>query len=537
MLKNRSVWIGLLAAFVAAVPVMAVAATATWNVDGNGNWTDPDNWNPNSPPNGAGQIAYLTFNITAPTTITLDANQIIGGLEIGDPSGSPSAYTLTGGNTLTTSGAATFLKTLAAGGAAHDVIDVPITLGGNLTIDQKGRGGVLEFSQSIGNDGTNRTVTIFGNGSQTSNFALVIFSAANSYGGNTILQSGGTDISNGGGGILRVTHGQALGGGSLRIETGANATRIELAGGITIGNSVTTFNGRQEGRMFDPAIANFSGNNVWAGHISGISSGGEYYPIHSLGTAPGDFFTVSGEIRQSHNSVRNLRLGGAGDGEVTGRVYETGGADSVWNLFKDHAGTWTLSNGNNTYQGTTTVNEGKLLVNGTHTGGSAYSVTANGTLGGTGHIIPASNDGVTVLGKLSPGASVGELEFTFAGTGGLDLSAVAAGSLEFELDTVAASDKVVINAGDLNIGTLDFEDFAFTALGGFGPGEYLLFETAGTITGGLGNDGGLIDGLDATLSIVSGEGIKLTVVPEPKALLLVLMGIIGLGWTVRGKKK
>ena len=55
------------------------AASATWNVNANGNWTVNTNWNPNSThPNGIDEIAGLTNNISTARTITLDASQTIG---------------------------------------------------------------------------------------------------------------------------------------------------------------------------------------------------------------------------------------------------------------------------------------------------------------------------------------------------------------------------------------------------------------------------------------------------------------------------
>jgi hypothetical protein len=62
------------------------------------------------------------------------------------------------------------------------------------------------------------------------------------------------------------------------------------------------------------------------------------------------------------------------------------------------------------------------------------------------------------------------------------------GSLDYDLNTIAASDKIVLTAGTLNIGTaaLDLNDFDFTSLGGLENGTYPLISTGSSVTGTLG---------------------------------------------------
>jgi hypothetical protein len=118
----------------------------------------------------------------------------------------------------------------------------------------------------------------------------------------------------------------------------------------------------------------------------------------------------------------------------------------------------------------------------------------------------------------------------------LDLIAELTGSsqsLLFDLASPAASSKVVLLNGVLNIGTgkLAFGDFQFQADTGFGEGTYTLFDTSNAIVGSLdpvsGHLTGMIAGLPATLSFGdSGRDIILTVIPEPSSLS-VLMGGLG----------
>ena len=104
-------------------------------------------------------------------------------------------------------------------------------------------------------------------------------------------------------------------------------------------------------------------------------------------------------------------------------------------------------------------------------------------------------------GSLSPGSSAGTLTFNL-GTGSLDLSAVVSGGLKFELGGPAlASDQVVINSGTLDIGTLDFSDFEFTATS-LGVGViYTLFDASTDIAGSIGTAGGSIGVFAAKLSV------------------------------------
>jgi autotransporter-associated beta strand protein len=197
----------------------------------------------------------------------------------------------------------------------------------------------------------------------------------------------------------------------------------------------------------------------------------------------------------------------------------------------------------NTYEGSTTISGGTLLVNNTSNSGTstgAVFVNTGGTLGGTGFInTGTTNNGVTVSagGKLAPGASAGVLTMLL-GTGSLDVSgAVSAGnsqSLLYELDALAgANDKIVLSSATsaLNIGagTLEFDDFKFTNLGGLQDGTYVLFDTNAAIVGTLGTtiSGSIDANNNGTLAFAdNGKDLVLNVtsVPEPTSLALVGIG-------------
>ncbi len=204
-------------------------------------------------------------------------------------------------------------------------------------------------------------------------------------------------------------------------------------------------------------------------------------------------------------------------------------------LEKAGAGTWTLS-GNNTYTMNTRISGGTLLVNGTHTNATAgrgYVVTNSGTLGGTGFIsLSNGNIRVEAGGKLSPGSSPGKLSMAL-GTGQLNISnsvaAAGASNLIFELGAVGASDQIVLVTGFLDIGggLLEFNDFVFSTNSGFVGGTYTLFDTANDIIGSLGAvTNGFIAGFESYLWFGdTGNDLLLTVIPEPGAVGLMLMGL------------
>jgi autotransporter-associated beta strand protein len=203
------------------------------------------------------------------------------------------------------------------------------------------------------------------------------------------------------------------------------------------------------------------------------------------------------------------------DTTVAGTITSGATQEKKVAMTKVGTGTLTLAGPTYTWLGDTNINGGTLLLNGTHTIGTifapttttSYFVNSGGTLGGTGTInTPAVNTGMVVAagGSLSPGspatapASTMTLNF---GTGILDLTAITAGALKFDLGAPLTSDKIDLMTGTLDVGTLDFTDFAFTRLSGVTLGDYILFNAQSAISGMIGSGSGTFDGVTGTLSI------------------------------------
>jgi autotransporter-associated beta strand protein len=251
------------------------------------------------------------------------------------------------------------------------------------------------------------------------------------------------------------------------------------------------------------------------------------------------FLGTAGGVSLSGSPTFNISKNGTGAGIVTlGAVTQTAAASGIT---KTGDGTLILT-GASTYTGATVVNGGPLVVAGSLSGTSDVAVNSGGTLGGTGTITTPGAITGAAGARLAAGPqplSPGTLSIS-ATT--LNLSAEITGnsqSLLFHLGSVAASSKVALTAGSLNIGAakLAFGDFRFLTGNGFGQGVYTLFDTSSAIVGTLdaapGNLAGTIGLLPATISLGDGgRDILLTVIPEPGSLTALFGGLgvlVGLG--------
>ncbi len=121
--------------------IMALAQvnSGNWAADVADNWSTASRWtsSPLVPGNHAGDYAGLTFDLSAPRTITIDTtSRTVGRLNLGDPTAPYFGYTLaaSGGAQLTFNNSGAGASLVQTGSQATDVITAPLILADTLTI-------------------------------------------------------------------------------------------------------------------------------------------------------------------------------------------------------------------------------------------------------------------------------------------------------------------------------------------------------------------------------------------------------------------
>lgn len=587
------------ATFAASATWNASPTNEYWEASGSeNNWSTGAATFPGAT-SGTTNADTATFLSSTITNIVIDASATnalglnIKSITFGVSGSTPSSFAIgsTSGNALVLSDAGILMLSSGITGAnITETINAPLTLAGtSYTIrnDSSTTSNTVVVNGSISggnasattltlrgaNAGANTVNGLISNGTASS-FAVtksdgatwVLNNRANSYTGSTTV----------GGGILRavdsftyasgdqtMTGGGALGKGQVVINGGTLQLRVNgdnaaTAQTLTYQNSSIFMNGSATSVVdLDRASGSTAANKTLAfaaasgargGKLTVTSSNGYRLQLNNMnlsGSGDGSYtlnpttgtVLLTGTVNNNTNSTTaTLILDGTSSGnEVQANVINGVGTARVLAVTKSGTSTWTFS-GTNTYTGNTVISAGTLLINGSHAAGSgAYSVTG-GVLGGSGSITAASLS-LASGAKLAPGGDgAASNSFTFSLAGGMDLSAASSGAFLFDLAGVSASDRITLTTGTLNVGTLDFSDFAFTALSGFGQGEYVLFDAASAIQGSIGTASGTIDGLTGTLSIDSvNNNVILTVVPEPGTTVLVTAAL--LGWAVFGIRR
>lgn len=258
-----------------------------------------------------------------------------------------------------------------------------------------------------------------------------------------------------------------------------------------------------------------SGNNTITGLLSTEKNGlGTNATIESQAGSMLTFSPTS-VITNDNDGVDatyTLNLLGAGNGEIQSALVEPS-ATRNWNVAKDGAGTWTFT-ADQTYTGTTTVTAGKLIVDGVNTGGAAYSIAPGGLLGGNGSITASA---VTIDGVLAPGSATAQMDL---------VSAVALnGSFLLNTDLAGNSDRVDV-AGSLDLGGSSLLD-----LDGLSLLNPALTYTIASYTSLSGTFANVNSTILATHSIdyLTGNQIRLVPVPEPSAIWIAALGLVGFG--------
>ena len=210
------------------------AASGNWNVNADGNWSTATNWSPAAVPGTtAGDVVGLTYNITAPRTVTIDTtSRTVGTLKIGDSSSAFYPYTLaaSGGASLTFSNSGSSASLVQTVTAATDSISAPLTLADNLIVSNSS---ALTLSGIIGDGGAGKGIAKTGAGTLT-------LASANTYHGATTI-SNGTLVGVVGGGCANsaVRVAAASGGAATLSISVADNTKQWSCSSLTVTNSGT----------------------------------------------------------------------------------------------------------------------------------------------------------------------------------------------------------------------------------------------------------------------------------------------------------
>lgn len=482
-----------------------IGGTGTWDT-ANGNWTTDAGVNNIAWNNSNNDTAVFGGTAGTVTIDTLDnlgvtvggltfntSNYILAGATgetltfgaAGDIANSGTATisaVIAGSSTITKTGAGTLNLTAINTFTGDTVISVgTLVVGGNNTAATLGpvnyagdiaiNGTLLQFTNSTSQ---NFSGIISGSGNlQKGGSGTLTLSGANTYTGKTIIAApaaGGPAVSVSSLNSVDIDDldpNLPLPSSSLGAPTTVANGTIQLGSGTNIRSCTLIYTG--PGETTD-RVMNVQFNSSAKQTITSNATGGGLLKFTSN-------FTIT---PSSGTTAGGLNLRGSGNGEIA----QMGSIPGI--LEKLDAGIWTL-NGTNSAN-VCTITTGTLILNGTFTAKNAtpsFNVNGTSTLGGSG-TLTATTAGtaiVTVLAgaKLSPGnAAVGTL--TVDGTLNISAMAGGAGVINMELDTIAASDKIV--AGTVNIGTdvLGFADFNFTALGGLENGTYTLISSGAAIT-------------------------------------------------------
>ena len=226
-------------------PAPASGAThSTW-ADASGNWSNAANWSPQAPPNGSADTAWITHDIAADATVTIDAGMPSGvtvlNLFLEDDSHD---YTLaSAGGSLTLKG----LVQADGPGRCH-VISAPFVLG--LPVTVMAETADLEISGPVGGAGALGELIKDGPGS-------VFLTGANAYEGETTVAAG----------TLAVRTPGALGSAARGTTVVAGATlALDLAAGVTVTGEAVALKG--SGVAGQGALRSAAGASVWNGPVT-----------------------------------------------------------------------------------------------------------------------------------------------------------------------------------------------------------------------------------------------------------------------------
>jgi autotransporter-associated beta strand protein len=501
-----------------------------WNVNADGLWTTGANWTLNAAPNAP--QAFANFGgggtpITAPRTVTLDANQTVGALGFN----SPQSFTIAGANILTLDNGSD-PATIAVTSGNHTIGVAMNAVSGGVQFNVVNSADVLTVSGPLAGAAN---ITKIGAGTIT-------LSAANTYTGNTTLNAGTLTIS-GSGTLGNTANALAINGATLNI--GASTQRVgatSISGGTisngTLAPATLTYDGTaaatiSAGISGSAAIAKngtgtltLSGNNS---HTGGTSLNAGTLVItnnNSLGAATSPVTFTGGTLRIQGTAASDL-----GTRPLTGfpaliDVVEDGHTFSIGQSFdaviafvKRGLGRLTLS-GNNNFAATPTpvaVNGGILeiiggLTSDTAPGNSPLQIANEANTTAT----------LTVSGNATLNSGTSEI---FVGQG----FATANGTLNLrDSGTINVGNWLAVGRSDAT-GTVNMSGGTLNKLGGNGNHVTIGANTTAS-TGFFFQTGGVINSADSDFFVgESGTGTYAISGTAQANVLVLRMGVNATG--------
>jgi autotransporter-associated beta strand protein len=560
------------------IPFVLSGQTWTGDDPDDNNWSSDDNWGGGNAPE-AGNAVTLPGSVTPGVT-----NFDLDGLRLNTLTLNAIAsqgWTIAGDNQLLRITQDGVTSVLNSGGAATNLIGTnvqfvnangdPATGSGSFTVNS---GNILRAT----GDWETFQLRMLGTGEFWLSGALTITRADSNdtNAGGIYLRDGGTFRFTGStytnnDNIIRVDNGSTViwdsSAALTKLVAGAGGGHFVTAQDITkVGTLATGENDRFQFGAGSNGIIGFSalgetrslsflqlnGNPMlWTRDFSGSGSNIQSAVIELNTHAEADaqvVWTSALNVRDAGvEAVKTLRVGNVSglsvDAVFSGVIGNQGNVNAHFGaLRKDGAGTLLLT-GNNTHSGTWEIAAGTLLIGGSTSGQGTHTVLNGATLGGTGTLglrehmsVVLENGAFLAPGRPDLNNGAGVFTISTSGDGVLDISAVAGqgyGALRFDLAEVGSSDRVVLSGGALHIGTgqLEWADFSFNTLAGFGQGTYTLLElqNGATLVGSFGDTlTGSIGAFTGTLSFDMNDNLMLVVIPEPGQVGLVLSLVVGL---------
>lgn len=463
-LSRSAIPLAALAAFVSSSPA-SQAANGTWNVDAGGNWTTASNWLGNTIAGGSnGDIAAITFDITANQTVTVDgSNKLFGVLNIGDTNGSNS-FTVSGGTSLVLNNGASAAEINQISTSKGDTLSAPLAVQSSSLLIHNASSNAFIINSYIqaGSSGT-KVITVDNSlGAITLGGPLV-----NGSGTLALVKDGtGTLKITGTGGNSNFAGGVTLNAGTL--EFGYSLTALGT-GTFTI-NGGTITNGYNQARVlstnnaqawnadFAFGSASVSGNdlNLGTGDVS-LSATRTVTTSSSAGT--GRTLTVGGAIGDGGNGYglikagnAQLRLDGAntysGATKVTAGVLVLGNSLALQNSAIDTSGAGKINLSgitSATFGGLTGSSNLATVINSGYTS-SVTAITLN----------TGASKAYSYSGIIADGAT--GMSFTKTGAGSQTLGGVNTytGATTISAGTlILAANGSISSSSGINIGTSD----------------------------------------------------------------------------------